>query len=65
MVLEVIAPACSRMTFFSPTLLARIITGMLMLVLKTAKRTWVKRDGTEKICKRIPLKFDCTLLGTA
>ena len=38
-VLEVMAPACSRITLFSRTLLAKIITGMLMPVLKTAKRT--------------------------
>jgi len=64
MPLEVIAAACSRITFFRRTVLAKIITGMLIPVLKTAKSTCVKRDGTEKICKRIPPKFDCTLLGT-
>ena len=39
MALEVIAPACSRITFFSRTVLAKIIIGILIPVLKTAKST--------------------------
>ena len=38
-ILAVIAPACSKATGVSRTLLAIIITGMLMPVLRTAKAT--------------------------
>ncbi len=42
------APMWSRTTRPSLTLLARMITGMLMLVLSTAKRTWAKSEGAAK-----------------
>jgi len=38
-ILQVIAPACSHTTCLSATLLASIITGMLIPELKTAKLT--------------------------
>jgi hypothetical protein len=63
--LELIAPACNKTTLGSPALLANTITGMLILVLRTAKATWAKSDGAAKNCKMILEKFACTVLGTA
>jgi len=41
-----------------------MITGMLILVLRTAKATCTKISGAAKSCKKIFEKFACRVLGT-
>jgi hypothetical protein len=62
--LELIAPMCKYTTLGNLTLLAKMIVGMLMLVLNTANKTWAKSDGAAKNCKKILEKLAWTELGT-
>ena len=63
-VLALIAPACSQMTFLSPTRLATMITGTLIPVLRTAKVTCAKSDGAARNCAKILIAFGWTVSGT-